>query len=296
MKLSLVIDKHKEGPLHPHALPLSFGDNYLCQKNPAFNKVRLQAIQLGYTFTHTVDNDYIAFPMGQLETILKTKSLPYIDNVSPLIKINVQAQNGLEWDHVVDSLKPNYVFHECCHAVARSYNLKADTADKIILGMLIEEAFANTCEFFCIQYADDTIHKLFLEVNSYFTVFTDRNLLKKLIENYTATSVFKFMLLTYLHSHFLNEHLNDTVFNKILTACNLQNCLDKKLFKSLSQNAFALNPRFRYTTTEMYLKLKGFKAPVQDTLKFDYFNYITHDEYFKTLITDLSTMIGAPHV
>ncbi len=291
MKLSVLLAKHDEA-ISNGCLKLSLGDGYLLQHNKVFRRIRQKALSLGFVYSDDINPDYIAFPMGQLEKILNTKTIPYVNNVTTLKNLNQHSKTPLEWDHIVDNLKPNYVFHESSHAVARSFSFKATDLPRQLMVMLIEESFANTCEFFAIADAQEMTHKLFLEVNSYFTVFEDRTNLKKALEKHGSTSVFKFMLLCYLHSNFLNDRLHENDFKKIFELSRFELPSEAHVFKNLAQNAFALNARFRYTTTEMYLRLNGLEASVKQALSFDYLKLIKTDTNLNDLISNLSLFIG----
>lgn len=273
MKLTSLLQKHFD--TQQAGLSNNLGDGYLVTNNSVYRTIRKKSQELKFTFTDKPNPEYIALPMSQLENILSSKAIPYSNNVDVLKKLNEKIPGQIEWDHVVDNIKPNYVFHESCHVVARhlveQLKLK-DTSDiktKITV-MLLEESFANTCEFMATADASDETHRLFLEVNSYFTVFDDRTHLKNAMRDLGFSVVFKFMLMSYLHSNFLNEKLSEKTPNKTL--------------KSLGKNAFALNPRFRFTTTELYLRLHGIKQPVTEALKFDYLAVIEHNPSLQNLI------------
>ncbi len=291
MKLSSMLLKHFEAP--QAGLASNFGDSFLIQNVGIYEAVRKKSLSLGFTYSDKPDANYLAFPMSQLENLMATKIIPYIDNVTALKALNLKA-GELEWDHVVDNLKPNFVFHESCHAIAHSLrqNVKMTDLQVRLTALLIEESFANTCEFFAIADASDPACRNFLEVNSYFTAFEDRTHLKKAIEKSGAVRVFKFLLLGYVHSNFLNEKMADTDLKNILEVANLKNA-DTAALKSLVKNCFNLNPRFRYTTTEMYLRVNGVNTPVEQALDFDYLQLIKNKPELSELITSLSEIAGA---
>lgn len=292
MKLANLLQKHSEA-IAQSALSQNLGDSFLLTHNTIYKQIRLKALDLGFRYSTEVSEDYTAFPMGQLENILQEKIIPYVNNVTPLQKLNKKTASSLEWNHVVDNLKPNYLFHESCHAVSRSFvpKIKSNKFKSQLTTTLIEESFANTCEFFAISEAHDQVHRIFLEVNSYFTIFEDRSLLKKIIEQNGKASVFKFMLLCYLHSNFLNEKLEDKDFKRIIELAHLESQAEIKILKSLAKNAFALNPRFRYTTTEMYMRLNGVTQSVTEVVDFDYLQLIKDDKNLSGLVAELSLFI-----
>jgi len=294
MKLSNLLQKHTENS-DPNGLSNSLGDGFLVRQNRIFQQIRKQTLAMGWTYTDQISADYLAFPMGQLENLLIQKMIPYLNNVDTLKALNEKTRSTLDWDHVIDNLKPNYVFHESCHAVARAESPQSPNLQKRLLLILIEESFANTCEFFAIADAHDQVHRNFLEVNSYFTVFEDRTHLKKILEQHSASQIFKFMQISYLHSNFLNERLDEKEFKNILALVEFRSNPEVKILKSLAENVFALNPRFRYTTTEMYLRLNGIDQAVEQALDFDYLKLIKDDQTIHNFINQLSLIAGAPY-
>lgn len=293
MKLSVMLDKHYEA--RANGLAASFGDGYLMQKVSVFRNIREKTLSLGYSYSDKPDAAYQSLPMSQLENILESKVVPYTDNVTALSTLCKKA-GDLDWDHVVDNLKPNFVFHESCHAVARSESQKVKATDlpARLTVLLIEESFANACEFFAIADAADLATRNFLEVNSYFTAFEDRTNLEKAISRFGRTEMFKVILLCYVHANFLNEKLSDQDFKKLLHVLNLKN-LENSAVKSLLKNCFNLNLRFRYTTTEMYLRVNGIRTPVEQALDFDYLQLVQSHAPLLNLINSLSETAGASH-
>lgn len=286
MKLTTLLNKHR-GATSLQALSSNFGDGFLLQHNPIFRQIRNQTRALGFTYSDQFNPAYAAFPMGQLEDILNRKVIPYTNNVSPLQSL-ADRTDLIEWDHVIDNLKPNYIFHESCHAVARSFRPPVSNLQSKITATLIEEAFANTCEFLAIAHAQEPIQRAFLEMNSYFTVFDDRTHLKKAFEKYDFAAIFKLMLLSYVHANFLNESFHETDFKKIIQRAQFKIQPEVKAIKSLAENVFALNPRFRYATNEMYLRLNNITEPVEQVLQFDYLRLIGEDQDLNLFISKLT--------
>lgn len=289
MNLSSVLLQHTESPA-PQQLAKNLGDGFLLQHNRTFREVREKTLALGFSYSDRPEQDYLSFPMGQLENLLKRKLLPYLDNVTPLQNLMLRTAAPIEWDHVVDNLRPNYVFHESCHAIARSFSAETPSLQFKITAMLLEESFANTCEFFAIADAQSSIHRLFLEMNSYFVAFENRTHLNNAIEKNGRDCVFQFMLLCYLHSQFLHDSFNEGELKKIFDLCDLKNTSEVKTLKALGKNVFLLNPRFRSTTTEMYLRLNGIHDPIQKALNFSGINLIAQDSALKTYLQKLASV------
>lgn len=285
MKLSALIQKHES--TRDQGLYSSLGDGYLVMNNSIYSAIRQKTQSLDFQFSSLPTPDYLAFPMSQLENILSLKTIYFQNNSSILSEIDRKIPQQIEWNHIGGNLKPNYVFHESCHAIARSFTARLltkslDRKAKLVT-MLLEESFANTCEFMAILDAQDATHKTFLEVNSFFTKFDDRTHLKNLVQDVGHKKVFKFMLFAYLHSNFLNEHFSPNDFARVIKL----SC-EHKALKNLSKNAFELSPGFRFNTTELYLRLNGINDPVMDALAFDYLAIIEQDPSFLKLIDELT--------
>ncbi|MES2803540.1 MAG: hypothetical protein V4654_13685 [Bdellovibrionota bacterium] len=286
MKLTTLLQKHET--TRAQGLLLSLGDGYLVANNSVYGAVRKKVQTFDFKFSSSPTQEYLAFPMSQLENLLTAKTIYFQNNSDILFQMDLKIPQQIEWDHIGGNLKANYVFHESCHAIARSISkrlgLTTTTDQKTkLVAMLLEESFANTCEFMAIIDAQDATHKTFLEVNSFFTKFDDRTHLKNLVQEVGAKKVSKFMICAYLHSNFLNEHFSQ---NDLARVTKLT--FDHKALKNLSKNAFELSPGFRFNTTELYLRLNGITDNVLDALAFDYLAVIEQNPTFSELIDELT--------
>lgn len=286
MKLTALLQKHES--TKASGLLLSLGDGYLVANNSYYGVIRKKVEALNFKFSSAPNQDYLAFPMSQLENLLSSKTIYFQNNIDTLMQLDQKVPQHIVWDHIGGNLKANYVFHESCHAIARSISTRlgltkgTDQQAKLIV-MLLEESFANTCEFMAINEAQDAVHKIFLEANSFFTRFDDRTHLKNLIQEMGHKKVFKFMLLAYLHSNFLNEHFTQNDLSRVMKLT-----FNHKALKNLSRNAFELSPGFRFNTTELYLRLNGINQNVLDALAFDYLTIVEHNPNLLKLIDELT--------
>ena len=286
MKLTALLQKHES--TKASGLDLSLGDGYLVSNNSIYAAVRAKTKSLNFNFSSEPSAEYLVFPMSQLENLLSTKTIYFQNNSEVLATLDQKSPQTIEWDHIGGNLKANYVFHESCHGIARHISTQIGlTQDKDqkkkLITMLIEESFANTCEFMAIAEAQDATHKTFLEVNSFFTKFDDRTHLKNLIAEVGHKKVIKFMIFAYLHSNFLNEHFSSQQLTRITKLT-----FDHKALKNLSKNAFELSPGFRFNTTELYLRLNGINENVLDVLEFDYLSIIEQNPSFIKFIDELT--------
>lgn len=299
MKINKLLDKSRL-QINENSLIKNLGDCYLINENKLYRSIRVLTLANGFGYTTELTPAYVALPLSQLDVFLKNKKIPYFDNVSILQEIEKKIPNSTLWDEITDNLKRNHLFHESCHAVARSESTKIFNKEEksvnTILQLMIEESFANACELMAIVDVEDPVHKLFFEINSYIFMYEDRVHLKNLIAVFGFDFALKFLILCYLHSNFLCEKLDDKRFEKVLK--NLVSnknefealIKDGKKIKSLRAIAkitFALNPRFRMVTSIFYLRLNGFNYQINDLKQLDFMSMIETNTKFNLLLETL---------
>lgn len=263
MKLSRLLELHRKNVTAPGVLPKAFGDGYLCVKNRNYRVARERALKLGFRFSTEQNDAYRSLPLSQLETVLKNKVIPYIDNTSVLAAIEKKIPGKTEWVQISDNLKGNSVFHESCHAWAHSRLQGVDPA----LRMLIEESFANCSELLSILDADDQAHRHFLELNSYVYMLEDRVHLMNAEKAVGFAALSRWMLLSYLHANYLRETVDfDRMLNLSLGSGQGVDTKTRKNLRILTKIAFELNPRFRELTTKFHFNLVG--VPLQPDVDF----------------------------
>lgn len=293
MKIGRLLEFHQNNQTEL-GLPKNLGDSFLITKNKIYRDIRKKAVEFGFSYSGSVDENYLALPLSQLEAILKTKVLPYNDNVNVLFQVEQSIPNTTIWDDVTDNLKKNYVFHESCHAVARTYAeslfTKALEPEERILRLLIEESFSNTCELLGIIDVEDNAHRIFYELNSYIFMYDERTQLKKLVAEIGPSAVIQFLMGCYLFSNFLREKMSDSDYTALLKLLKLQSvsASAQKIMRSVSRIAFELNPRFRWVTTTFYLRLNGLPVTTDELSKIDLLGLLSRDPRFLKLIETLS--------
>lgn len=219
MKLFRLLEQHNRWCPKGSVLEV-LGDGFFLEHNSLYRATRRAAIDRGFIFTSEFNPAYLALPLAQLESLMVKKKLPFFDNVTVVREIERQIPRSSLWDEVVDNLNRNYIFHESCHAVFRAESAKifpkALEGEPRVVHMLLEESFANTCEFLGIAEAEDASHRIFYELNSYVLMFDYRSLMKDLIRELGFEMIFRCMLLCYLHANFLFDRLADRTFDRVL--------------------------------------------------------------------------------
>lgn len=303
MKISRLMEQHQK--FKSQGLADSWGDGYLMAHNSVFRSVREAAVKLGYQFTSKQNEAYETFPLLQLEEILKTKQFPFSNNVAAFEQMPPSALEILDWQDVDGNLKKNFVFHEACHGVVRSLvqrhrgaiSLTQDlnSQRKFALWMLIEESCANTCELLGVIDAEDQIHRIFYEMNSYVCEFENRTNLKNAANEIGREIVIPFMVLAYLHSNFLRPGFSDQVFQKMLEmfAGKPLQAKNAKTLRAIGRIAFNLSERFRLQTTSFHLRLAGIKTPRAELLDFDFLSELKSDQAFHKFLQEFTAILCA---
>jgi len=280
-------------------LPESFGDGYLMSHNEMYNKVRTEALKKDYRFSKENDVFYETFPLLQLEYLLSKKTFYYSNNVLALKSLSRTQLSVLDWEDIDGNLKRNFVFHEACHGIVREFtreHLEAlappsglDSQRRFTLRMLLEESFANTCELLGGMYAGDAAHRVFYEMNSYICEFESRTYLKKTKDDIGTEKLGLFFVLSYLHSNFLCERINESALQEILQMCQLADVsmASVKNLRALSKIVFNLSERFRYQTTRFHLRLAGIETPFEKLVDYNFMSALAREPHLEALLFEL---------
>ena len=258
MHLLRLLEIHKQHS-SSDGIEQNFGDGYLLNHNRIYRNMRKEAQLSGFHYA-PASNDQLVLPFLQLESILKNKEIPYIDNTSPIEKLVVDYPH-LTWTDIYTQLKRNYVFHESCHATARAVFMateeKQSDAAGLALQIFLEESFANTCELIAMLDAEDAAHQIFFEQNSYTWLPEMKSLFKKVIDQNGELILMKLLLLAYLYSNLLRYEVPEKQFSEILDLLQVEQSNKSKVreIKKLISVAFTLDEEFRTVTSALHLKL-----------------------------------------
>lgn len=290
MKVSKLLEQHfSEGS--ELGLSRNFGDVYLCNNNRIFRNIRKESLELGYSFSLERNDNYLALPLSQLATVLSTKKIPYVDNVTVLESIEAQIPNLANWADIRDSFRKNFVFHESCHAVARKYAV----GENSILDMLIEESFANTCELLAIVEAEQNAHRIFFEWNSFTALHEARTNLRNATEEIGPALFFKFIFFGYLHSNYLRDGMDENQFARVVKVVSKTELNPKQLktLKALLKICFTLDTGFKEVTTGFYMKLRGVEAVNSQLVRQDFLVNFEKDSGYSGYLERLIQVVTA---
>lgn len=275
MKLKKIIESHAQATTK-ESLGQNLGDGFLVSHNRIYRNIRQQTLKSGYQFDVSPKADFLVFPFSQLENILQSQKIPYLNNVDVLNNLVIKLQDQVSWDELTDGFRRNYIFHESCHAVARSFVQVFPKGLEKIYQLLLEESFANTCELMAVLDVKDSMHRFFYEVNSYTFLFEAQSFLKSGCESIGEVELFQMLMISYFFANVLKSGLSpsdfDFILNSVVTNDRKLSKTELKNLKSLCQIPFTLDLRFRTLTTGLYLKLMGLsmdRARLQQVTNFD---------------------------
>ena len=270
------------------SLGSNLGDAYLLKNNRIYRNLRLQSLSAGFRFSSEPNASYLALPLSQLESLMFDQVIPIHDNVSVLKQLERRCPNSIEWQEISENLKKNYLMHESCHAVARSL-AKAEGLEKNTLSLLMEEAFANACELFGTLDAEDQVHRIFYDHNSYTAIFDMRSNLKKSCCEVGEETAFKFFVVGYLHANYLFSGFSDKEFQAVVSFFELPEgkaftASQLKSLRALVKVCFTLDLNFRVTTTGLHMRLNNCRAQAGELENFSYFTKLcSAPEYVRFL-------------
>ena len=240
-----------------------------------------------------MDVDYQAFPLSQLEVLLQQRKIYYYDNVSIIKKIEDKTPRSIDWDEISMQLRRNYVFHESCHFISRELsqkNFKKEIPEPILMTIL-EESFSNACELMAVRDVDDAVHAAFFEFSSYIVHFEAQHVINELVSEMGFDKVFQWIMLSYVHSNFLIQSLDENRVLRMLKFLGITSSAKvSKELKSLSKVAFQLNPDFLNATTGFYLKYNLISKTPQQIQKIDFMSLLESDGRYRQMFFDLSQM------
>jgi hypothetical protein len=274
----------------PGRLLENLGDGFLYRKNPFFRRIRQAARARSIGFTLRDPGDYFAFPLVALDTVLRTRKVPYRANYSALAAFE-RARPGF---FVLADLRsnrplPNYVLHESAHAVAfhELFGRPRDVFSALsepskLVRVLLGEAYAMTTEYFAACAVSGTLHDWFFSINSY----RHRTPAKKAVGEFVQTLGLPLMvwlvLVGFLANNFFIERFSRATLDRALALSPLGpapriSAADRgRLCRALSA-LMVMNPEFRYDTARLFLTMHGYARDIRRVLAKDPLDLVLAD-------------------
>jgi hypothetical protein len=231
--------------------------------------LRQAALTFGFKLSRrpsTLWNTYQVFPLLCLRQILAERTIPYIDNVTPLRQLLEQRPGiALPERFVLANVRRNFTLHESAHCVAAhvlsglSDKGAASRPEQQVLLSLLGEAFANTSELIGATFARTRHHRLFYLLNSYLEDDASRTVtLRLMLSRYGFSRTVQFVCVSYLFSNLLQDQVPSRSIRlwsqRIFGTCS---ALERGQHERLFRRAFRMSRPFREESTEMHFRLGG---------------------------------------
>jgi hypothetical protein len=289
----------------PGRLQHNLGDGFLYLKNPFFQRIRDAARKRGVGFTLTDPGDYFAFPLVALDTVLRTRKVPYRDNHAALVAFE-RARPGFFTlaDLRLNRPLPNYVLHESAHAVAfhelfgRPRDVPAALAEPSkLVHVMLGEAYAMASEYFAACAVSGAVHDWFFSINSYRHRTPGKRVIAAFIERLGLPLVVWLVLVAFLENNFFVERFSLELLDRALGAAPLPrapkiSASDRvRLARALSA-LMVMNPEFREDTARLFLTLHGYGRNIRGVLEGDPLELIARDPALPLKLTRLTRILS----
>jgi len=268
----------------------NLGDGFLYKKNPFFRRMRDAALKRAIGFTLSDPGDYFAFPLVALDTVLRTRKVPYRANYSALSAFE-RARPGFFTlaDLRLNRPQPNYVLHESAHAVAfhelfgRPRDVAVALSDPAqLVRVVLGEAYAMTTEYFAACAVSGPLHDWFFSINSYRHRTPAKKAVGQFVEQLGLPLMVWLVLAAFLQNNFFVESFPRATLERALELSPLGRVSPvsspekTRLCRALSQ-LMVMDPEFREDTARLFLTMHGYGRNIRRVLGADPLELIAAD-------------------
>lgn len=306
-RIEKILSEHLKYSDEKYFLKYNLGDGYLLKNNLIYRNIRSNVFGR-YKFTQKLLRGEQSFKLSFLNDYHRLKRISYNDNVSRLIKIN-ETNNRISLSLQYRMFEKNHLLHESAHAMARMYLLPLTKSKKItsrtkFMMSILEESFGNTVEIFSHYYAKSSVHAYFLAHNSYAERRSHflRKPEKRLKEDFLKL-YFGVIFMSFVYSNYLIEKPKIDTFNESVRLIKKITGYEPKLTKYEKEYlrdgfkiGFTLDPVFRLVTTDIYIKISGYKSSLSSLTSFNFIKSLQSDENLQCRLNELfaATLTESP--
>jgi hypothetical protein len=245
------------------------GDGVLCARATVYARVRERVLALGYRFQAVGQEAYFDFPLLGLDTIYRTRTIPYRRSHRAFVRLRRLGDATLA-DLETFKPEPNVAFHESAHCVAHE-SLASAPRDGELVRLMLGEAFANAVEASAAaelhqrRTLEDRLAGFFFRMNSYWTP-RPMPALARLRATLGASAALRALWGGFLFSNFLYDALSTRDLEKVWEiAGGPGNTFVRNratLSQLVRQGPLRLSPHFRVLTHDFYLRYLGYPKGV----------------------------------
>ncbi len=278
-------------PRNKFSLKAVLGDSFLLKENATYLQRRKTALEFKINFKKA-DDTYIVAALLCLPQILKSKTIPFLDNKNALLKLRIPQKKISVDDLSFLGIKENHLLHESSHVImwqTGRANLDLKKQTDLMTAYLLSESYANYSEAIANCHALTQIQIDFLTLNSFWSHSeSEIELLSKFRKKHGAQITHVTLFLCFLYANFLYKKISIYECEGIRTflgnkAMNLRIPEIKKIFSIASQ----LNAHFIMKTGEIFWKTLGIEENLFETLDFDPVEFILENPGLQKSLLDL---------
>jgi hypothetical protein len=279
------------------------GDGFLYLRNPFVRRVRDAALAAGFRYSLADPEGYFGFPLIHLDTILRTRRIPYRPSFSALVHLERSRPGFFTLaDLTQNRPAPNYLLHESAHAVAfdalfgRPRDVKRALSEPAALvKVMLGESFAMTAEYFAACAVNGALHAWFFSISSYRRRTQKKKTIGELIEELGFEPVCRAVLLAVLYNNFLVDSLDATRFRRLLVAAGLADLrpVESKKLRSALNGVMVMSPEFRYDTARLFLTMFGRSRNIRRELSADPLELLGRDPKAQAAIDVLVAVLSS---
>ena len=283
----------------------NLGDGFLYQKNPIFRRIRDAARARSVRFTLQDPGDYFAFPLVALDSVLRTRKVPYRANYAALCTFERTRPGFFTLaDLRLNRPLPNYLLHESAHAVAfhelfgRPRNTALALADRAkLVHVVLGEAYAMTSEYFAACAVSGTLHAWFFSINSYRHRTPAKQAVGEFVEGVGLPLLVWLVLVAFLLNNFFVERFPARAFDRALELFPLGKLPHfsaaerARLCRALSA-LMVMNPEFREDTARLFFSMHGYDRSIRRILGGDPLALIAADAALPSQLSNLVRILS----
>lgn len=265
------------------------------QANPVYRNIKNYALKIGCKYTEAW-TQYLLMPFHALGDIVATKTIPYVPSGRLIKGVEEKRENALTTEDM--SIPESYHLHEAAHVIAEHLFAGSRFTDprEKILKTIVCESFANTVDALACVFATDEVHQFFLQHNCYMHPSKKNvDVMVRLLKNLGPRATFIFTVVAYMHANFLQEEMSSPRLIKELGARYAPEVkVSGKILKdceALGKIAEKLDPLFRIQTTQMYLKLEGYRGEIYELLDFPFMEVFDANPVFRKAMEAMADVV-----
>lgn len=252
----------------PFSLSQNLGDASLFEKNRVYAGLRRAAWGADFRFSLLDPQAYFGWSLVSLDTILKTRMIPFRNNRGGLEHLEEMRPGFFTLaDLELNRPTPNYVLHETAHAVAfdeifgRPRDVRrAMSPPAPLVRLILGEAYAMATEYFAACYVQSDLDQWFFSISSYRRRLDGKRVIGEALAERGALGSGLIVLLAFLHSNYLRQSLSAHELDRGLELFGERALRGKERKRVVAAaNCFMqMNPEFLRDTSKLFLGPLGY--------------------------------------